>query len=161
MGIFFIKNILLAVAQLPYAIEMFKRESFQGSENFNLESFLVYLLEIFVYFLITYLLLFKTNWIIDKLRLDKNFHEETFNFNLHRSSILRIAIMILGGLIIIDALPIIFEQLTNYIQMKRDNVPGANINYVTLQSSKLLVGIFLISYQRVLVNFIEYKRRAN
>ena len=80
--------------------------------------------------------------------------------NIHRSVILRIVILVLDGLIIIDALPLLVEQLINFIRMKKEHFPDTKIDYVILHTSKVLVGIFLISYNRFIVNFIEYKRKG-
>jgi len=158
LGIFFIKNILVAAANFFPAIIQMKAsgEDFGGAEFM---SFVILILECLVYFLLTYLLLFKPDWIVDKLKLEQGFQQETFNLNIHRSIILRIVILVLGGLILVDALPLVVEQLTYFIRMKKEYFQEAKIDYVILYASKALVGIFLISYNRLIVNFIEYKRK--
>ena len=112
-----------------------------------------------IYLLIIYLLLFKTNWIVNRLALDKGFKEETFSLNIHRSVVLSATTIIIGGLIIIEALPSFVQQLLYYIQMKKDKFADVKFDYVILQFSKSVIGIFLIVYRRVIVNFIEFKRK--
>jgi hypothetical protein len=160
IGIFFIKNLLIELANiLPALVQFTSTENDYG--GFNLMTLVIVLLECIVYLLITYLILFKTNWIITKLKLDRGFNQQEFNLNFHRSIVLRIAIIVLGSLIIVDALPLLVQQLIYYIRMKKENVPNTNIDYFILHSAKLLIGIFLIAYQRTLVNLIEYKQRRN
>ena len=160
IGIFFIKNLLIELANiLPALVQFTSHEPDYGS--FNLMSLVIVLLECLVYLFITYLLLFKANWIINKLKLDQGFHQHEFNLNIHRSTILRIAIIVVGSLIIVDSLPLLVQQLIYYIRMKKENVPNIKIDYVVLHTAKLLIGIFLVAYQRTLVNLIEYKQRTN
>ena len=156
VGIFFIKNILISVANIIPALSQIKKDDFR---DYTILSLVILVLEGVVYLLLTYLLLFKTNWVIDKLKLNQGFQEDTFNFNIHRSNILRIAIIILGSLIIIDAIPSIVQQLLYFIEMRKDKLANANINFAIFPTVKLFIGIFLIVYQRTLVNFIEYKQR--
>jgi len=156
IGIFFIKNILLAAASILPSLTQINRIDFG---DFTILNITIAFLELVSYLLLTYLLLFKTNWIINTLKLDKGFSQEILEINIHRSTILRIAIIVLGGIIIVDSLPLLIQQFIYYIQMKKEGFPKAKIDYIILHASRVLIGIFLISYQRILVNFIEYKQR--
>jgi hypothetical protein len=130
-------------------------------DEMGLYNIAIIVLGFLFYLFIIYILIFKTNWLVNKLKLDQNIHQPELNLNIHRSVVLSIAIIVLGSLIIIDAIPILIEQLVNYIRMKKENIPNTKIDYVILYGAKILIGIFLIIYQRTLVNFIEYRQRTH
>ena len=73
-----------------------------------------------VYCLAIWIFLFRTDYIIDKLSLDKHFREERFEINIHRSTVVPIAIIVVGGLIIVEALPTFCKQTFLYIQQKKN-----------------------------------------
>jgi hypothetical protein len=158
IGIFFIRNILMTAADIIPAVSEINKEEF---EDFGILNLVVLLLEFLVSFLLTYILLFKTNWVIDKLKLDKNFQQETFNFNIDRAAILRIGIIVLGGLVIVDSIPALVQEIIYFIEMKKSGAPDSKNYNVILQSVKLLIGILLIAYQNFIVNFVEHKRRKS
>jgi len=158
VGIFFIKDLLMEVANLLPALLFLRKGDFDEMGLYNIG---IIVSGFSFYFLIIYILIFKTNWLINRLKLDQNFQQAEPNLNIHRSVVLSIAIIVLGALIIIDAIPLLVMQVINFIRMKKENVPNTKIDYVVLHSAKLLIGIFLIAYQRTLVNLIEYKQRRN
>jgi hypothetical protein len=158
IGIFFIRNILMTAADIIPAVTEVNREEF---EDFGILNLVILLLEFLVNLLLTYILLFKANWVIDKLNLDKNFQQETFNLNFDNSTILRIAIIILGGLILVESIPALVQEIIYYIEMKKSEVPNAKDYNVILQAVKLFIGILLILCQRPIVNFIGPKQKTS
>jgi hypothetical protein len=94
--------------------------------------------------------------------LDKGFTEEKFEIKTHRSTILKIAIIVIGAVITIDTLPIFCKQLFSYIQMDsrtsrfKDNPSSGWLIYDIV---KLFIGLFLMTASRLVVNLIELKRR--
>lgn len=162
LGILFIKEIFIFIPQLVMLIpEVNGNGSSNEISNEIIQSIIVVVLTILVIGLIIYYLIFKTEYLINKLKLYKGFDQEFIPLNMHRSSILSISIIVIGGLIIVNELPHLFEQLFTYIEMKSAwkgaKVPG--LSYIFLEASKVFIGLLLIIYQRHIVNFIEYKRR--
>jgi len=158
IGIFFIRNILMTAADIIPAVTDVNKEEF---EDFGMLNLVILLLEFLVNLLLTYILLFKTNWVIDKLKLDQGFQQETLNVNIDRLAILRIIIIVLGGLLIVDSIPALIQEIIYFIEMRKSEVPNAKDYNVILQAVKLLIGIFLIVYQRSIANFIEHKQRRS
>ena len=116
-----------------------------------------------IYFIVFRYCIFRTELLIDKLQLDKGFEEEKFELNIHRSTVLRIAIIVIGTLIIIDALPPLCKEVFSYSQLggpdrgfKENPASGWIIFYIV----KLLVGFFMMTSSRLVVNFIERKRKG-
>ena len=115
-----------------------------------------------VYVMVSYYLIFKSDLIIDKLKLDKGFDQETIPLNIHRSTILSISIIVIGGLLIADEIPNLCRQLFSYFQEKRMTYgqTNPNISFSVLAAAKIVIGLLLVGNQRQLVNFIELKRRS-
>src|SRR5258706_8897270 len=111
LGIFFIKEFLLIIPQFLSVFLYFSREDTVFAGIWTLLATLALLA---VYFLVFYYLIFKTEYVIQKLQLEKGFDEERFFFKIHRSSLLSIIIIVTGLLIIIDAIPTLCRQLFFY-----------------------------------------------
>ncbi|RYZ98279.1 MAG: hypothetical protein EOP47_19695 [Sphingobacteriaceae bacterium] len=108
-----------------------------------------------------YLMLFKTGWIIGVLKLDKGFIEEKFELNIHRSTVITIAVIVIGGLIIIDGLPQLFRQLFVYLERLHDGPPEVEYpGWIIFYVIKILIGYLLITHNKLVVNFIERNKRS-
>lgn len=158
LGIFFIKDILESISQLaPVSFYLAKPDT-AGEAIWPLLSTLFILL---VYGFVCYYLIFKSEVIIDKLKLDSGFEEQTIALNMHRSDVLSICMIVIGGLILANEIPNLCRQLYSYFQIKRmtDGQTDPGISYSVLASVKIIIGLLLIGYQRQIVNFIELRRR--
>jgi hypothetical protein len=158
LGIFFIKDILATIPQLLSITLYFKEGDTPGAFWILITTLLILL----VYGVVSYYLIFRSNLIIDKLKLDKGFDQETIPLNIHRSTILSISIIVIGGLIVADEIPNLCRQLFNYFLEKRTTygLTHPNISSSVLSASKILIGLLLIGNQRQIVNFIERKRKT-
>jgi hypothetical protein len=158
LGIFFIKDILATVPHL-LSISFFLTNPDAAGTVFTLIGTILML---FVYILISYYLVFKTNFIIDKLKLDKGFDQDTIPLNIHRSTILSIATIVIGGLMVADEVPNLCLHLFAYFQEKEMTYGQTNpsLSFSVLAGAKIIIGLLLIGNQRQIVNFIERKRRA-
>lgn len=157
LGIFFIKDILATVPQL-LSISLYLTKPDVSGAVFTLVATILMLL---IYILISYYLVFKTNFIIDKLKLDQGFDEATISLNIHRSTILSISIIVIGGLMVADEIPNLCRQLFAYFQEKRMTYGQTHpsLSYSVLAVAKIVIGLLLIGNQRQIVNFIERKRQ--
>jgi hypothetical protein len=116
LGIFFIKDFLAIIPQfLSVGLYLTKPDTVPE----GIWTFVMTLLILFVYGLVSYYLIFKTNLIIDKLKLDKGFDEEKISLNVHRSTILSISIIVIGGHFVAEEIPKFCRQLFSYFQEKR------------------------------------------
>jgi hypothetical protein len=158
IGIFFIKDILAALPQLFSVFYMIK---YNRMEDMGM-TVAVTLLTLLIYIVITYYLVFKSEWVIDKLKLDRGFDQDNFPLNIHRSTVLSISIIVIGGLLVADEIPNFFRQVYEYyLEMKRPFGRGsAAISYPIVSAAKILIGLLLIGNQQMIVNFIERKRKS-
>jgi hypothetical protein len=116
---------------------------------------------LFVYGIVSYFLIFKTEFVIDKLKLDKGLGQESIPLNIHRSTVLSISIIVIGGLLVVDEIPNFCRQLFSYFQEKRltYGMTKPDIAYSLVSGIKIMIGILLMIYQKSIVALIERQRR--
>jgi len=147
------------VSVIPMFFSSFYPTYTQFFENW--EILLISLITILIYLWIIHILVFKPHLVIDKLKLDKRFDEEQFSFNIHRSTAVAIAIIIIGGLMIINTVPGFFRVLFLYYQWQMESKTGTPVNYgpIFIDLCTILTGYLLVVNNRMVVNFIEKTRR--
>ncbi|MFD0939171.1 hypothetical protein [Pedobacter boryungensis] len=106
------------------------------------------------YIFILWLFVFKTFWLIDKLHLEKGFIEERISFNIKASTTLAIVIMVIGGLMFVDSLPILCKEIFIYFQQK--NVFGDNPTsaWIIFHFLKISISYLLMTNSKLLAKFI-------
>lgn len=158
LGIFFIKDFLALIPQLFSAFVFVTKADSVGDAIWTL---VFTLLILFIYGLVSYYLIAKSNLIIDKLELDKGFDQDNIALNVHRSTILSIAVIVIGGLLVADEIPNFCRQLYLYFQEKRmtHGLTNPTISYSVISGVKIAVGLFLMAGQRQIVNLIERQRK--
>ena len=161
MGIWFVLNSLQIIySYLTYIPLM--------SNGTTLSAILIALgmttLILVIFSLVLYLCIFRTDWIIDKLQLDKGFTEEKFELNMHRSSIYAISIIVIGGMILLRSFPQLCRQIILYFQqssLPRNYSSDPTWSYILLNFIETLIGVYFITSNRTIVNFIENQRRKS
>jgi hypothetical protein len=115
------------------------------------------------YFILRYCVL-KPEWIIDKLKLDQGFTEEKFELNVHRSTVLTIAVVVTGSLILVEAIPLLCRDIFDYIAFMKTAGRAGGQSYhwsgFAIEFVKILIGYLMITNSRAVVNFIERQRKA-
>jgi len=158
LGIFFIKDFLSMIPEL-LSVGLFMTKADTVTEG--IWTLLSTLMIFFVYGLVSYYLIFKSDLIIDKLKLDEGFEQETIALNVHRSTILSISIIVIGGYMIANEIPNFCKQLFLYFQEKRLTYGQTKpaMSYTIVSGVRIVIGILLIAEQRRIVNFIERQRK--
>ncbi len=154
--------ILSSITVIPQFISTFFLVTSNAGENLVnvILTILLLLLTLFVFFLILRYCIFRTDIIIDKLRLDQGFPEEKFELNMHRSTILSIAIIVIGGIMFIDALPGLCQQIFTYTQQRNIRfLEYPNTGWIIFYFIKTLAGYLLMTNSRQVVNLIERQRK--
>jgi hypothetical protein len=153
IGLYFIRNLLLTIPQLLSVILYLKNgQTLEAVWNLIANGIIV-LLEL----LICNYLIFKTDWIIQKLKLTEGFDQEIIPFNMHRSTILSITIMVIGGLILVDEIPNLCRQVYVYIEERRMNYSGVHkeVPYIILSVIKIVIGSLMLAENRRIVSLID------
>jgi hypothetical protein len=157
LGIFFIKDILNSIIQTFAFIVMLGHSS--RSEELDFKELLIMAGITLIYGMVSYFLIFKSDILIEKLHIEKGFDQEVIPLNMHRSTILSISIIVIGGYMVVDEIPTLCRQLFAYYQHKNLYLSSSyGISYTVLAAAKIVIGLLLIGLQRPLVNLIELKR---
>ena len=161
-------GLLLLVDVLQVIPQVLKTFSFMLSHDLTTASIgvAVFLAILWVYYIVVKYSLFRAEKIVEKFSLEKNFTEEKFELNIHHSSIIKIAVIFIGGYLIIQHfIPMILEIYT-FIQNQSQDT---NLYYDGLPPSKymnlvqdvimVLVGYYMFGNSQSITNFIELKRK--
>jgi len=163
IGIYLVIEAFVFLPQLIATIGQYRRMMTESSQSDFLDAGFFIIFALGSYFLILRYCLFKTDWIIDKLRLDRGFSEEKFEINIHRSTVLKIAVIVIGAVMVIDSLPLLCKQLFSYVNMSRTGATfGQNptSGWMIYYFVKFAAGFSLMSANRPIVNYIERKRKG-
>lgn len=161
-GIYIIFTSITAIPQFIYTFIFIERLNGQDHSNAALIQIIPIALIVIAYSLTLYLSIFKTDWVIDKLGLDKGFQEEQFKINVHRSVLLKIVIMIIGGILLIDSFPLLCKNLLTYFQQAnqfRKFTDSPQSGYIVVYLLKTFIGYFMLTCSRMVVNLIELKSK--
>ena len=162
LGIYLVLDSITVVPQFASTLFMFTDNN--GNDNTTtivLTLFMLFLI-LGLFFIILKYCLFKTDWIIDKLSLDKDFTEEKSELNIHRSTILSIATIVIGGLMFVDGLPSFCRSVYPYFGEKQSfGRYGENptTGWMIFYSVKTFIGYFFMVNHRLIVNLIERQRK--
>lgn len=138
--------------------QFFSTLSFTNGD-LNFESLLLIWLMLFgaiiIYIFIIRLFLFKSEWIVDKLKLEKSFNEERINLEIKSSTVLTIAIIIIGGLTIIESLPSFCSTLFNFLQQKLLIKDYPDSCWLIFHFLKIIIGYLLLTNGKRFAKYIE------
>lgn len=112
LGIILLRGLIISITEFASFIWMF----FSYGPSEGLYSIFISLLNIAVILLLGYWLIFKTAILVDKFGLDKGFTEESFQLNISAQSILRMAIIITGAIVLFWEIPQLITNIYNIWQ---------------------------------------------
>jgi len=158
-GLYIFLQVLYALPLIFQAIAFFDGNNAPVSMGMIAQA--LFLISIYLFLIIAFI--FRTDWLINALRLNKGITEEKLELNMHRSTVLKIAIIISGLLLFIESVPLLLRGLFEYYQEM--NVFSGFKHYpkggfVIFQLVKVLISFFMITSSRLIVNFIERKRKG-
>lgn len=107
-----------------------------------------------VYLVIIALLIFRSSWIVDKLKLDRDSETETINIELKVSTIIVIAVIIIGGVIFINAFSLLCKSLYDYFKQKAVNDYNPTVSWIIFNSAKALLGYLIMTNSKIVANYI-------
>jgi|SRR6185437_10756858 len=162
-GLFFLREIIYIIPQLISLIPSFTKADDFGGGQFNsgdILPFIVTLVAIALYVFIIYQLLFNTNKIIDKLKLDQGFNQQEFSFNISTSLILTISLIVIGGIILTNEIPNFCRNIFSYFQEKdlTRGMTKPNYSYIVVSGVKIIIGLLIIGERKRIVEFVEKRQ---
>lgn len=128
-------------------------------DNFYAIIFIIALLLLTVglYFIVLKLLVFNPNWLIDKLKLDRGFQEEKLDLSITLKTVLTVATIVIGGLIFIDALPLLCREIFTSIQIKTVFREDPKFSLLIFYIIKALIGYLLMTNSKTVIKYIVKK----
>ena len=112
-----------------------------------------------IYAVILWLFVFKSSWLIDKLRLDKGFTEEKIDLNIQLSTVLTIAVIVIGGIMLIDSFPELCRQIFIFFKQKYSYIESPAFSHIIFVGIKAVIGFLLMTNSHTVVNFIDKKSK--
>jgi hypothetical protein len=112
----------------------------------------------FIYYLVLRFFVFNPNFIIDKLKLDKGFEEEKIDLNDNSSAILRIALIVIGGLLLVDSLPILFKNIIMFFQQESLFRNYSGTGWIVFGVIKSIIGYLLLTNSKFFIDFINKEK---
>ncbi|NEW84474.1 MAG: hypothetical protein GZ094_19195 [Mariniphaga sp.] len=154
LGIWLVLSFLTVIPQFAKMLTFFGTTSNGKLLGIGI-TVALFLLTIGIYALILRLFVFKTDWLIDKLHLDKGFPEEKIELNIQRSTVFTIATIVIGGFIFADSFPLFCQQVLVFIQ--RNNLSGENptSGWIIFYLVKTILGYLLMTNSQFVVRFLE------
>lgn len=135
----------------------------KGSIDF--ESLLLLWLMLFVtiviYITVLRIFLFKTAWIVEKLKLKNSFNEERIDLNIKSTTVLTIAIIVIGGLILAESLPSFCSRLINFFQQKELLKDYPETSWLIYYFIKIIIGYLLVTNAKNFTKYIEKENYEN
>lgn len=158
LGIWLVLDCFVVVPQFFSALYYY--DTSQTEEGLWM-SFLMLILTLGFYFLILRLFVFKTSWVIEKLQLDKGFEEEKIDLHIQLKTILSISTIVIGGLMLIDALPKLCTNLFAFYQQKNYYIEDPILRNVIFNTINTAIGYLLMTNSKKVVAFIHQKIEKN
>ncbi len=161
MGLLLIVGMLQAIPEL---IQFLGALAFNGGELSLLAIFL-FVSVILTYFYIAQRFLIRADKLVSKFALADNFDEEIFDVNIDQTTIVKIAIVFVGGYTMIHSfVPLllsIYAMLQNWGPQEpfyiNRNYDFYHLVYHTLM---LLIGYYLMGNSKTIVSYIESKEKS-
>ncbi len=166
MGVYVVLESLFAIPQFLVTINyLFTSPTAQEGSPVILYTICYVTITICIYVLVIRYSIFKTDVIIDKLKLATGYEDERLEFNIHRSTLLKIVVMVTGGWLLVDNFPILCSQILSNFQ-RQDQFGGVfsqnpASKYLIIYALKSAIGYFMLTCSRMIINFMEVRRRKS
>ena len=157
----FIQLASIAIQFFGLILSVFRQT---GGGIYLLPELIIASLILIIYIIIIRYALFKTELVVDKLKLDQNFKEEKFEFNISHTSILKTAVIVIGAFLFIDGFPALCRSILLYFQnesLYRSIIKNPETGYVVFFLLKVLIGYFMVTDSKLIVNFFERKNQQS
>jgi len=160
--IFGIFLLIEAVVVIPQSISGLAYWGLSDNEGAVL-SMIGGVLVLLMFIVILRLFVYKPEWLVNKLKLDKGFPDESIDFKIDKSSAITVATIILGGVLFIDGLPLFCKQVVVFYQ--EDAMSGRfgdkpSTQGLVLYGIKTVAGYMIVSNHVAFSKFVDKLNKA-
>lgn len=158
MGLFLLIDILRVIPETIKTFGLLITADF----SIAMISILFSLGILWIYYIVVKYALFKSEKLVEKFSLDKNFTEEKFDLTIQHSSIIKLAVIFIGGNLIIQYFVPMILELYEFIQGQSQNLYYAetstsnNMNLIQ-DVMMVLIGYFMLGNSKTITSYIETK----
>jgi hypothetical protein len=160
IGLFFIRDILESLSHTLSVLVYMPQYSSASEATYNLA---VSLPPLVLYTLLVWLFIFKSDSLVNLLKLDKNFPQSHVDIRLERKTVLTAAVIIAGGWLLVNEIPEFFRHVIYYYQERKMYVrmTRPDVSYIVMSAIKIAIGFFLIVFHKPIVEVIEWGKATN
>jgi len=156
LGIWLVLSALTVIPQFARLLTFFGTTSNDRLLGIGI-TVALFLLTIGIYALILRLFVFKTDWLIDNLHLDKGYTEEKLELNIQRATVFTIAAIVIGGLVFVDSFPLFCQQVLLFIQQGHTFSESPTSGWILFYLVKTILGYLLMTNSQFVVRFLDKK----
>lgn len=155
IGLFFIKDILEALSHTVSAVVYIPQYTSAKEAFYNVAVSMPLLV---LYSLLAWFFIFRSDKIVSILRLDKHIPEKYISIVIERDMLLTAAVIVAGGWLLVNEIPEFFRHAVYYYQERKLYVrmTRPDISYIVMSTVKIFIGLFLIVFNKPIVNVIEW-----
>lgn len=108
------------------------------------------------------ILIFKSDFIIDKLGLDEGFDDDKLIFgDFKNEQIFKLSIILIGGFLIVDYFPSVLFEMINIFKTKSSNnsIYGYEVDYYNFIVGiiNVIIGLFLVNNYKSISSYLNKK----
>jgi len=126
--------------------------------NSNVYLIISTVITTFSYCLLIFLFLFKTDFLLNKLKMEKNFAEQQIEIKMDAKSILNIAIIIMGGIVFIDSFPLLLKDIYFYYTQSGELSNKSDSFFIFYNLVRNALGYVLLAYNKKITNFFLFEK---
>ncbi|WP_298148309.1 hypothetical protein [Flavobacterium sp.] len=152
IGLWLLMNCLYIFPQLTSLLLV---SQIEDGWNSSISEISIGLFALFAYLYISVLFLFKSAWLIKVLKLERNFKESRLEISTSKHTVLKIIIVLIGGLTFIESLPSLIQNIYQFLQQKELITDYRDASWIVFDSLNSLIGYLFITNSSVIATFID------
>ena len=106
------------------------------------------------YLFISSLFLFKSEWIVSRLKLERHFTESRIDITISQKTVLKIIIILFGGITLINSFPNLVQEIIQFLQQNELLKNYRDVAWLIFHSINTLIGYLLITNSNGISRFI-------
>lgn len=152
IGLWFLINTLFIIPELIINLSLIDN---QVGWNNSLSSLIFNILLFLIYIFFIRMFLFKSEWIIDTLKLEEHFTQKKIDIEISYETVLKIIIILIGALIFVEGLPNIARKMYQFLQQKELFRNYSDTTGLIYYFFKTLIGFLIMTNSKHIEKYIN------
>jgi hypothetical protein len=156
IGLWLLMNCIYLIPQFFSSLSLIN-----GSINWDtlMVMWIANIASLLLFIIIIRIFLLKTQWLVNLLKLDKQFNEERIDVNISGSKVLSIVVILIGALIFLQSLPELFSTVITLLKPQQDpeitTLKNADSYWTIYHIIRVIAGFLLMTNSKFIVNLID------